>query len=559
MMRKYFFGVFLVLVLMIGFNLPGTDSKANQQTNDLSELSPRFISLYQQNSEAVVLSTGTDRTRQIGMDIMNQGGNAIDAALAVALARIVEDIGQIVSFAGIFMMVYYEASSGKTYSLNACFKTALEETDPLTIPTGGIPNPRGVLVPGFMAGVQAAHDRFGRLSRAQVFAPAIDLAENGFSLTGGKIHAFREHWWVLGILPETRKIFLKKDYGLFNGYEPGDTFCQPEVAETLRQVVSQGAAYMYTGAWGRKLIDVVRGLGGRLSNRDMETYEVVWAEPTKTTYNGYEVHALGYPSLGAMNVVMGINLMECAELPQLNHCSESAEALYRLMYCSRVGEFFYAPYAPEIVESYIPTGNFSYEFRADKTNAHLIWSKIESGEWTEIERDIARNGYSPAAHSEAIIVADRQGNVVSICHTINANNWGFSGIFIDGVSIPAAAYHQRERMHKAGPGEYVQDTTNPCLVLRNGKPAVASSCVGSDLHCNTVQNLYNMLTFDMSPEASRETPKFLTVNWGTLSQRVGQNVFDQSVLDAVEAMGLAIALVDEAICKFCWIGLRLTH
>jgi len=555
----HFFRILIVLVLIAGFPLQGANPKIKQQANDLSEFNPGFESLYGQNSEAVVISTGTDRTRQIGMDIMNQGGNAIDAALACALARIVEDIGQYVSFAGIFMMVYYEASSGKTYSLNACFKTALEETDPRTIPTGGIPNPRAVMVPGFMAGVQAAHDRFGRLSRAQIFAPAIDLAENGFILTVNKIRAIREHWFILGVLPETRKIFLKKPYGLFNGYQPGDTFCQPEVAEILRQVVSQGAAYMYTGPWGKKLVEVVRGLGGMLSNRDMETYEVVWAEPTKTTYNGYEVHALGYPSIGAMSVVVGINLMECAGLPRLNHCSESAEALYRLMYCSRVGEFFYAPYAPEIMKSYIPAGNFSFEFRADKTNARLIWSKIESGEWPLIEQNIARNGYSPAAHSEAIIAADREGNVVSICHTINASHWGKSGIFIDGISIPSTAHHQKERMYKAGPGNYVGDTTNPCLVLRNGKIAVASSCIGSSLHCNTVQNLYNMLTFGMSPEESRETPKFKTVNWNNLGQYVGQNVFDQNILDAVEAMGLAITVVTETLCKYCWIGVFFPH
>ena len=76
-----------------------------------------------QNHQMVVLSTGTVRTRQIGMDILSRGGTAVDAALACALARIVEDMGRIVSFAGIFGMVYYEASSGKTYSLNACFKT----------------------------------------------------------------------------------------------------------------------------------------------------------------------------------------------------------------------------------------------------------------------------------------------------------------------------------------------------------------------------------------------------------------------------------------------------
>ena len=370
-----------------------------------------------------------------------------------------------------------------------------------------------------------------------------------------------DNWAVLGVLPETRRIFLKRPYGLFNGYEPGDTFRQPDLAETLRRVSLQGASYMYTGEWGRKLVDVVRGLGGTLSHRDMETYEVVWAEPNITTYNNHEIHMLGRPSLGAIKVVLGINLMDCMGLAGLPHCSISAEALYRLIYASRVGEFFDAAYTPEIIGGHIPEGDFSYDALRDKRNAELIWSRIQNGEWGAIEADIARYGNSGPSHSEAIIAADGEGNVVAVCHTINADHWGNTGIFVDGVSIPGPAYHQKPRMDKAGPGAYVADTTNPGLVLRNGRPVIASSCVGSELHCNTIQNLYNMITFGMSPEESRGTPKFTIPDWGsgTLNHRVIRNAFDQSIIDAVQAMGLGITLVDSGICTYCWIGLLLGH
>jgi gamma-glutamyltranspeptidase/glutathione hydrolase len=508
------------------------------------------------NSQGLLISTGTPDSARVGNEILERGGNAIDAALASALYRITLDMGYIVSFAGIYLMVYYEASTGKVYSLNACFKTPLEEHDPLGIPLNVIPNARAVMVPGFMAGVQAAHDRFGKLSYQEIFQPAIDLAENGFPLSAGRLELIKDHWDVLGVIPEARNVFLKRRYGLFRGYQTGDLFLQPDLAHTLRQVASQGADYMYTGEWGRHFVDIVRREGGNITLQDMEEYEPVWADPTHTTFNGYDIHALGYPSLGAMSVVLGINLMECANLAAFDHCTISADALYRLMYCSRVGEFFYLPYAPEILEMYIPEGDFSYESRAEKKNARLIWEKIENGEWAAIEQQIAQRGHYPPSHSEAIIAADAEGNVVTVCHTINADNWGNSGIFVDGVSIPAPLYHQQTMVHKIGPGAYVPDTTNPVLVLRDGIPAMASSCIGSDLHSATVQNLYNMLLFGMDMSESRSTGKFQSINWSLLSQKVRRGAFSQSLLDAVQEMGLGITLVDNWPSEY-WIGMRL--
>lgn len=558
-MRKMLVAVLSLSLLVTPASLPHLAGQQSQSTKRV--ILPKTETLRQKAQDiGTVITTGPSQSRQVGLDMLARGGSAVDAALASALARIALDMGWIVSYAGIFLMVYYEASTGRVYSLNACFKTPREMRDPLSVSRSAIPNGRAVLVPGFMAGVQAAHDRFGRLPFADLFQPAIDIAESGFPIAAWRIEAIREYWGVLGILPETRNVFLKRRYGLFRGYEAGDLFVQPELAHTLRQVASQGARYMYTGDWGRKFVDITRREGGQITHQDMEEYEPVWADPNHSTYYGYDVHALGYPSLGAMSVVFSINMMESADLMAFPHASSSADALYRLMYSSRVSEFFYAPYAAEILETHIPEGDFSYESRAEKENARLIWEKIAGGEWPEIERQIAQHGFSRPSHSEAILAVDAQGNVASVCHTINVDRWGNTGIFVDGVSIPGPGSEQQYYIDKIGPGAYLPDTTNPVLVLRNGLPVVASSCIGSDLHSATVQNLYNMLNFDMSMAESRATPKFQSMDWGDVvrRQKVQNNQFSRTIIDAVQAMGLPIVLVDSPASEY-WIGLTLIH
>ena len=557
-MRKYFIAIFSLFVLTV--QTPFSDLAGHQVQSIRKGFQSERGTQRQvvEDFQGTIITTGPSQSQQIGMDMLERGGSAVDAALASALARITLDMGWIVSFAGIYLMVYYEAGTGKVYSLNACFKTPREEHNPLSVSRSAIPNGRAVLVPGFMAGVQAAHDRFGRLPLADLFQPAIDIAENGFPLAPWRLDTILENWSVLGILPETRNVFLKRRYGLFRGYKTGELFVQPELAHTLRQVASQGAEYMYTGAWARKFVDIVRREGGQITLRDMEEYEPVWANPNQTTYYGYDIRALGYPSLGAMSVVFSLNMMECADLMSFPHVSSSADALYRLMYSSRVSEFFYAPYAPEILETYIPEGDFSYESLADKENARLIWNKIANGTWPDIERWLVRQGYTGPSHSEAIVAVDAQGNVAAVCHTINVGNWGNTGIFVDGVSIPGPGSEQQHRINKIGPGAYLPDTTNPVIVLRNGLPVIASSCIGSDLHSATVQNLYNMLNFDISASESRSTPKFQSIDWGRPSnrQKVQNNQFSATIINSVQDMGIPIVFVDTPASEY-WIGLRL--
>lgn len=164
---------------------------------------------------------------------LERGGSAVDAALATALTQICLAGGSWVSYAGFLQMMYHEAATGQIHNLNAAFNTVRNETDPATIPADDpedpsrpLPDGRTALVPGFMAGVEAAHRRWGVLPFETIFEPAVHFAENGFpvgQLLGGGIQRRKD---VLSRLPETRAVFTKAN-GDF--YERGDLFAQPHL------------------------------------------------------------------------------------------------------------------------------------------------------------------------------------------------------------------------------------------------------------------------------------------------------------------------------------------
>src|SRR5262245_47861040 len=267
--------------------------------------------------------------------------------------------GSLSGYASILTMVYYDAASKKVYSLNAGYNTVLEEKEPLTIPGIGTPSGRSVLVPGFFAGVQAAHDRFGKLPFASIFGEAIFLADKGFNLDGSLGWRIDSQKSVLTRLPETKRVFTRENGEL---YKAGDLFKQPQLAETLRKVASQGTDYIYQGEWAKKFVAAVQSEGGRMTLADLKAYRPIWSEPQQTTYHGYQVYTLGLPSLGGVNTIEALNLLELADLKRQGHYTTSSESLYEFIQICRLGHFL--PYfTPEFAKMYLPGLDLAPESR----------------------------------------------------------------------------------------------------------------------------------------------------------------------------------------------------
>jgi gamma-glutamyltranspeptidase / glutathione hydrolase len=517
-----------------------------------------------ESSKGMVAVTTNAFAARIGLEALQQGGSAADAALATSLAQIALDAGSVTSYAGVMAMVYYDAASKKVYSLNAGYNTVLEEKDPLTIPGIGKQSGRTALVPGFFAGVQAAHDRFGKLPFASLFDPAIYLAEKGFVVSGSLSSTINMRKNVLSRLPETKRVFTKQG-GQF--YKTGDRFKQPQLAETLRRIAAQGTDYIYQGEWAKKLVAAVQSEGGKMTLADLKAYRPTWSEPMQTSYHGYQVYSLGLPSVGGINTIEALNLLEVADLKKYGHYTASPEALYEFIRICRAGHI-----PLQALKMYVPDLDRSAEARVKKESARLLWRKMHEPAWEQMLSAIWPKEKA-SNHSAGVVVVDEQGNMAAVLHTINTVNWGSTGIFVDGISIPDSAAFQQSQIARIKPGSRLPDDWNPVIVLKNDKPYLASVSIGGAIHQTTMVHLVNVLDFGMDLKKSIDTPSFMGPYSGNIVQDfvrgrrsapqrymevLAEGEFDENLVKAVVAKGQAIKLLPGGRGgRRIWVGIQV--
>jgi gamma-glutamyltranspeptidase/glutathione hydrolase len=267
------------------------------------------------SSRVMIAGTSEPLAVHAGLEVLKHGGNAADAALTTSLAQIALTAGAAISYAGIMTAVYYDAASDKVYTVDAGYNTVQNEKEPLTIPQMGEHSGRTVLVPGFMSGVQAMHDRFGKLPFASLFGPAIWIAEKGFAVTPVIAGWLRSQKDFITRLPESKRVLTKQDGNL---YRTDDIFRQPELAVTLRRIADEGSGYMYKGEWARHFVDIVQREGGKVTLEDLAAYRPVLKEQSPVPYREYQVFALGPPNGGA-TTLLSLKMAEAADLKKYGH------------------------------------------------------------------------------------------------------------------------------------------------------------------------------------------------------------------------------------------------
>lgn len=513
----------------------------------------------------VVTTTGRGAAAA-GVETLRKGGNAMDAAMTAVLLQPCLAAGSYVSYAGIINVVYFEAASGKVFNLNGGFNTVLGETEPLTIPGintatlavaklesfDSAPSGRTALVPGFFSGVEAAQRRFGKRRFADVIAPAIRCAELGFVLSPELAGVMKMREAVLRRLPETRAIFTKNEAL----YTAGETFRQPALATTLRAVVKHGVMpYLYRGDWANALVEAVRRDGGKMTRADLETYQPTWIEPVHTRFNGFDVYAHGLPSMGGVNLIQSLNLTTAAGL--LTHPSyrESPLTFFWQLQFAKVGNLLAAPgVAPQFEKAL--GFDLTPQARLKPETAAKLWKLLEAGQMPSIPAPRA----TQTAHSDAVVAVDAAGNMAAVVHTINTVNWGSTGIFVGGISIPDSAAFQQPAIAAIAPGSRLPDLTNPGVALKDGTPALAFSAIGAGIDVRTLGALVDVLGHGMTPEQAIASPAHGGFDYsktasGEIGAMVGVGEFSAEYLEQFRKLGQPVR--EDNTQRGYWIGIRV--
>jgi gamma-glutamyltranspeptidase / glutathione hydrolase len=496
-----------------------------------------------EGKSGLVAATMSPIAVHAGVEALRQCGTAADAAATVALTQITMALGSYVSYAGILQLVYYDARFRKVSSLNAGWNSYLGETDPKSIPVDDLgplafgtkptegAEGRKTLVPGFMAGIEQMHKRFGRLPFRELFQPAIWYAEKGVTIspTLEKFFSMREKY--LSRTAEGRAFMNQAGDGL---PKSGDRFVQAELAKTLRAVARRGSSYMYTGAWGEQFVQAVQREGGKATMEDMKRYRPIWEDALSTTFLGNTVFVPGKSNGGGCQVLESLNLAEELKLDQMGSYPKDPKAFRALSRILRKVEY----------DSYVAEYQRPNESSSLSDNRiSKVYAKAQASALDEV-RDPPQP--EDTHHSDSVVVVDRWGNVAALVHTINTVLWGTTGIVVGGIPISDAAGFQQASMATIKPGDLVPQDMTPAIAMAGTRPVLAVASVGESLIPETVRVLVETLANHLDPLAVMAAPPLLVngqpekagESFWTKPELVPEGAYDSEFLQHLRALGV---------------------
>ncbi len=471
---------------------------------------------------------------QVGVDILAQGGNAIDAAVGVgfALAVVLPNAGNLGG--GGFMLVQ-TAKGTKPVALDfrevapaSASRDMYLDAQDRVITGKSTQSPFAVGVPGSVAGLVRALQDYGTLSLEQVIAPAIQLAENGFIVSAVLAEQFSLQRTHLGRWRGTREIFFKhKDpsnttctlsecpLDSLTTYRAGERLIQKDLANTLRLIAQQGAAGFYQGTVAQKIVAELNLDGQALSLKDLQDYRVVQREAVHGTYRGFDVYSMPAPSSGGVHLIQMLNLLE--RYPLAQYGAGSAQVLHliaesaRLAYADRAEhlgdpDFVKVPQKGLVAKKY--ADELAGKIKLDRATPSAT---VKPGQPQAFESD----------QTTHFSVMDAAGNVVSCTYTLNLN-FG-SGIVARGTGVllnnemddfsikpgvPNAFGLIGGDANAIAPGKRPLSSMTPVIVSGPEGPMLATGSPGGARIITTVlQNLINIIDFKMNIAEAIAAPR----------------------------------------------------
>jgi gamma-glutamyltranspeptidase/glutathione hydrolase len=485
-----------------------------------------------------------ERAARIGIEFLDRGGNAVDAAVAVGFAMAVT-YPRAGNIGGGGFMVIHLARDNRDLAIDYRETAPAAASETMFLDTQGNADPEksrdsalSVGVPGTVAGLALAHAKYGsgKFTLAELIAPAIDLAEKGFQVEDDLADSLPQARERLKRWPATTAIF-------FNGDQPmreGERLIQLDLADTLRAIAKDGTAAFYRGRTAAQIADAVVKAGGIMSKDDLANYNPIERAVVRGSYRGYDIISAPPPSSGGVHLIEMLNILEGYDLARLSReesLHDMIEAMKRA-YADRA-VFMGDPDSVKIPVDGLTSKAYAKSLRANIGPRSTPSAEIRPGTAAEFE---GRN----TTHFSVI---DRDGNAVSNTYTLNFS-YGLglvaegTGVLLnneldDFTSKPGTANAYGLVGYNAnlpGPGKRPLSSMTPTIIMKDGKPfLITGSPGGSRIISAVLQVIVNAIDFKMPIGQAVSAPR-LHQQWQPEDVYVEPG-FAPDVLDALEKRG----------------------
>jgi len=492
----------------------------------------------------------------VGEKILNKGGNAYDASIAIAftLAVVLPRAGNI---GGGGFMVMYDKDTSKAYSIDYREKAPEKSFRDMYLNEDGSFNNQNLStfgylssgVPGTVAGLWEVHQKFGSLPWNDLLEDAIFYAENGFNISSYMADVLYNYNEKMSFFPETKKIF-QADFPDFKNKK----FLQKDLAKTLRIISLKGKDGFYKGDIAKKISEDMRANGGLITINDLKNYNPVWREPLVSYYRNNQIITMPPPSSGGVHIIQMLNILEKYNLNEFEHNSSD--------YINLLSEVMKHAYADR--SKYLGDPDF-YDVPVKKITsnqyANEIFKEINLG-MSKSSSDIHPGMYlnNESHETTHFSVADIKGNIVSSTYTLNST-FG-SGVVIKGTGIlmnnemddfsAAPGIPNQFGLLGAEANEIVPmkrplSSMTPTIVMKEDELFFTTgSPGGSRIISAVLQSILNIVDFDMNLEKATFA-KRIHHQWQPDILEIELSV-NEKVKSELESMGYLIEIKDPLTC-----------
>jgi gamma-glutamyltranspeptidase/glutathione hydrolase len=482
---------------------------------------------------------------EVGVAILKKGGNAIDATVATAFTLAVThpEAGNIGGGGFIVLM----KSDGVVTTFDFREKAPLAASPSMFLDENGKirdnSNHKGLLsvgVPGTVAGLFQAHQKYGKLPWAALVQPAVDLAKNGFPMSWGLYTA------ALRVSKMDASYDIMQHF--FRGANgevvaPGELWKQAALANTLESIRDQGRDGFYKGAVAAEIESYMKAKGGIITQQDLAKYEAVERAPLKTTFKGYEIFSMPPPSSGGVALIEMMNLMEAADISKVEFNSTA--------YVHLVAEAMRRAFADRA--EYLGDPEFNPDMPVDRLiSKDFAKARFENLDLTKASNSDSLKFGQPYGgdHTTHFSVIDKAGNAISLTYTLE-NSYGagmgsdklgfiFNNEMGDFNPVPGVTTTSGQigtDPNLVAPEKRMLSSMTPTIVAKDGKPYLVIGSPGGRTIINTVfQTVLNVLAYDMRIDRAIEAMK-IHHQWLPDQILYERNLLSPDTRDALEKMG----------------------